>query len=109
MKGLSDTYVESVIRAFAKGRMTARQEAAKLGITRQYANKLRKAYAEEGRHASGTGTPAERPRLGRTLRPRGGSSPYTKENTRGSTSGTSLRSSARTRGLICCTGRYTGC
>ena len=25
MKGLSDTYVESVIRAFAKGRMNARQ------------------------------------------------------------------------------------
>ncbi len=24
MKGLSDTYVESVIRAFAKGRMTAK-------------------------------------------------------------------------------------
>ena len=48
MKGLSDTYVESVIRAFAKGRMTARQAAAKLGITRQYANRLRKAYAEEG-------------------------------------------------------------
>ena len=48
MKGLSDTYVESVIRAFAEGRMTARQAAAKLGITRQYANRLRKAYAEEG-------------------------------------------------------------
>ena len=28
--------------------MTARQAAAKLGITRQYANRLRKAYAEEG-------------------------------------------------------------
>lgn len=48
MKGLSDTYVESVIRAFAKGKTTARQVAAKLGITRQYANRLKKAYAEEG-------------------------------------------------------------
>lgn len=48
MKGLSDSYVASVIRAFAKGGMTARQAAAKLGITRQYANRLRKAYAEEG-------------------------------------------------------------
>lgn len=28
MKGLSDTSVESVIRAFAKGKMTARQAAA---------------------------------------------------------------------------------
>ena len=60
MKGLSDTYVESVIRAFAKGRMTARQAAAKLGITRQYANRLRKAYAEEGppclRHGNSGGT-----------------------------------------------------
>ena len=28
MKGLSDTYVESVIRAFAKVGMTARQAAA---------------------------------------------------------------------------------
>ena len=48
MKGLSDTYVESVIRAFAKGEMTARQAAAKLGITSQYANRPKKAYAEEG-------------------------------------------------------------
>lgn len=55
MKGLSDTYVESVIRALPKGRMTARQAAAKLGITRQYANRLRKAYAEEGPPCLGHG------------------------------------------------------
>lgn len=50
MKGLSDTYLDSVIQTFAKGRMTARQAAAKLGITRQYANRLKKAYAEAEVH-----------------------------------------------------------
>lgn len=59
MKRLSDTYVESVIRAFAKWKMTARQAVAMLGITRQYANRLRKAYAEEGPHEPIEGWPRD--------------------------------------------------
>lgn len=69
MKGLSDTYVESVIRAFAKGRMTARQAAAKPGVSKQYANRLKRLIPRKGRRPLATATKA-RTGLGRPIRRR---------------------------------------
>ena len=55
MKGLNDAYVESVIRKSKDGKLTTGQAAAKLGITKQYVNRLKKAYAEKGASAFGHG------------------------------------------------------
>ena len=51
MKGLSDEYVASVIRKAVSGKLTTRQAAARLGVTRQYVNRLKKACSEGGAQA----------------------------------------------------------
>ena len=48
MNGLNDSYVESIIRKASSGKLTTGQAAAKLGITKQYVNKLKKSYAAKG-------------------------------------------------------------
>lgn len=49
MNGLNDSYVESVIRKAIAGRLSTGQAAAKLGVTKQYVNRLKKAYSAKGR------------------------------------------------------------
>ena len=51
MNGLNGSYVESIIRKAISGKLTTAQAAAKLGISKQYANKLKRAYAEKGANA----------------------------------------------------------
>jgi transposase len=51
MKGLNDAYVESVIKKAISGKLETGQAAAKLGISKQYVNRLKKAYAEKGASA----------------------------------------------------------
>ena len=51
MKGLSIAYVKSVIEKAMSGRITTEQAAAKLGISRQYVNRLEKKYSEKGESA----------------------------------------------------------
>lgn len=51
MKGLSDEYVASVIRKAVSGKLTTRQAAARLGASRQYADRLKKACSEGGAQA----------------------------------------------------------
>lgn len=48
MKGFADKYVESIIRRAIRGTMSSRDAALRLGITRQYLNKLKVKYLEEG-------------------------------------------------------------
>ena len=55
MKGLNDAYVESIIKKSKDGKLTTGQAAAKLGITKQYVNRLKRAYAEKGASAFGHG------------------------------------------------------
>ena len=51
MNGLNGSYVESIIRKAISGKLTTAQAAAKLGVTKQYVNKLKRAYAEKGAKA----------------------------------------------------------
>lgn len=51
MEGLSDEYVASVIRKAVSGKLTTRQAAARLGASRQYVNRLKKACSEGGAQA----------------------------------------------------------
>ena len=51
MNGLNDVYVESIIKKAISGKLTTGQAAAKLGITKQYVNKLKRLYARDGRSA----------------------------------------------------------
>ena len=62
MNGLNDAYVESVIKKAISGRLTTGQAAAKLGVTKQYVNKLKRAYAERGPSAFGHGNRGKPPR-----------------------------------------------
>ncbi len=48
MNGLNDSYVESIIRKASSGKLTTGQAAAKLGVSKQYVNRLKKSYAERG-------------------------------------------------------------
>ena len=48
MKGLSDKYVELIIKRTIKGSMTSKQAAQKLEVTKQYVNKLKIRYQSEG-------------------------------------------------------------
>ena len=48
MNGFNDAYVESVIKKAISGKLTTGQAAAKLGISKQYVNRLKKAYSEKG-------------------------------------------------------------
>lgn len=48
MNGLNDAYVESVIKKTISGKLKTGQAAAKLGISKQYVNRLKKAYSEKG-------------------------------------------------------------
>ena len=48
MNGLNDAYVESVIKKAISGKLKTGQAAAKLGISKQYVNRLKKAYSEKG-------------------------------------------------------------
>jgi len=48
MKGFADKYVESIIRRAIRGTLSSRDAALRLGITRQYLNKLKVKYLEEG-------------------------------------------------------------
>ena len=45
MKGLNDAYVESIIRKTKDGKPTTGQAAAKLGIAKQYVNRLKRSCA----------------------------------------------------------------
>ena len=55
MNGLNDSYVESVIKKAISGKLKTGQAAAKLGISKQYVNRLKKTYAEKGASAFGHG------------------------------------------------------
>jgi transposase len=48
MNGLNDAYVESVIKKAISGKLKTGQAAAKLGISKQYVNRLKKSYSEKG-------------------------------------------------------------
>ena len=48
MNGLNDAYVESVIKKAISGKLMTGQAAAKLGVSKQYVNRLKKAYSEKG-------------------------------------------------------------
>ena len=48
MNGLNDSYVESIIRKASSGKLATGQAAAKLGVSKQYVNRLKKAYAAKG-------------------------------------------------------------
>lgn len=48
MKGFADKYVESIIKKTVRGTMSSRDAALKLGITKQYMNKLKARYLQEG-------------------------------------------------------------
>lgn len=48
MKKLCSKYVESVVKKAIAGKLTSRAAAAKLGVSRQYINRLKKAYGERG-------------------------------------------------------------
>ena len=62
MNGLNDAYVESVIKKAISGRLTTGQAAAKLGVTKQYVNKLKRAHAERGPSAFEHGNRGKPPR-----------------------------------------------
>ena len=51
MNGLNPIYVESVIRKALSGKATTKEAAAKLGVTKQYVNRLKKAYSAKGKEA----------------------------------------------------------
>lgn len=51
MNGLNDVYVESIIKKAIAGAITTVEASAKLGVTRQYVNKLKVSYKKEGRKA----------------------------------------------------------
>ena len=57
MNGLNPAYVESVIRKAKEGKLTTGQAAAKLGVSKQYVNRLKRSYAAKGalafRHGNG--------------------------------------------------------
>ena len=44
MKGLNDAYVESAIKKGIDGTLATRDASAKLGVTKQYVNKLKISY-----------------------------------------------------------------
>ena len=48
MNELNPAYVESVIRKAKEGKLTTGQAAAKLGVSKQYVNKLKRSYAAKG-------------------------------------------------------------
>ena len=48
MNGLNDAYVESVIKKAISGKLKTGQAAAKLGISKQYVNRLKTAYSAKG-------------------------------------------------------------
>lgn len=48
MKKLNSKYVESVVKKAVDGKIASRDAAAKLGVSRQYLNRLKKAYGERG-------------------------------------------------------------
>ena len=48
MKNFADKYVESIIRRAIRGTMSSRDAALHLGITRQYLNRMKVRYREEG-------------------------------------------------------------
>ncbi len=48
MNGLNPAYVESVIRKAKVGKLTTGQAAAKLGVSKQYVNRLKRSYAAKG-------------------------------------------------------------
>ena len=51
MKNLNNAYVESILKKAIADELPSRQAAAKLGITRQYLNKLKSSYQQKGRTA----------------------------------------------------------
>ena len=48
MNGLNDAYVESIIKKAGSGKLTTGQAAAKLGVSKQYVNRLKRLYSEKG-------------------------------------------------------------
>ena len=51
MNGLNDAYVESIIKKAISGKLTTGQAAAKLGVSKQYVNRLKRSYGERGQAA----------------------------------------------------------
>ena len=51
MNGLNPAYVESIIRKAKEGKLSTGQAAAKLGISKQYVNKLKRSYSAKGASA----------------------------------------------------------
>lgn len=49
MKGFSELFVEGIIKRAIKGTISSREAAARLGITRQYLNRLKAKYKPIGR------------------------------------------------------------
>ena len=62
MNGLNPAYVESVIKKAISGKLKTGQAAAKLGVSKQYVNRLKKAYAEKGPSAFGHGNRGKPPK-----------------------------------------------
>ena len=59
MNGLNDPYVESIIRKASSGKLTTGQAAAKLGISKQYVNRLKKFYVAKKATTQNQGTVIE--------------------------------------------------
>lgn len=49
MKGFSDRFVEGIVKRAIKGTISTREAATKLGISRQYLNRLKTKYRAVGR------------------------------------------------------------
>jgi len=49
MKGLSDQFVEGIVKRSIKGTISSKEAATKLGISRQYLNKLKARYKIMGK------------------------------------------------------------
>ena len=62
MNGLNGAYVESMIKEAISGKFTTGHAATKLGVTKQYVNKLKRAYAERGSSAFGHGNRGKPPK-----------------------------------------------
>lgn len=61
MNGLNDSFVESVIKKAIAGKLSTGQAAARLGVSKQYVNKLKKSYAAKGAAAFTHGNKGKSP------------------------------------------------
>lgn len=71
MNGLNPAYVESINRKAKEGKLSTGQAAAKLGISKEYVNKLKRSYSAKGASAFRHGNEGTDP--GKPIRgPKGG-------------------------------------